>query len=115
VNIREILFGKSVPSLSVAEANSRLQSQQPPVLIDVREPGEFQSGHIAGAKLIPLGKLGNSLNKLPKDRDILVVCQSGNRSSSGTRLLLEAGYQAINLTGGMFGWARAGLPIKKGS
>lgn len=114
MNIREMLFGKSIPSLSADEANTRLQGERPPFLIDVREPGEFQNGHIAGAKLIPLGKLGNNLNKLPKDREILVVCQSGNRSSSGTRLLLEAGYQAININGGMFGWARAGLPVKKG-
>lgn len=114
MNIREMLFGKSIPSLNATEANTRLQSEQPPYLIDVREPGEFQNGHIAGAKLIPLGKLSNSLNKLPKNREILVVCQSGSRSSSGTRLLLEAGYQAINLNGGMFGWSRAGLPVKKG-
>ena len=86
----------------------------PPYLMDVREPGEFQNGHIEGVKVIPLGKLGNSLNKLPKDREILCVCQSGNRSSSAARLLIEAGYLAVNLNGGMFGWSRAGLPVKRG-
>ncbi len=114
MNILEMLFGKPVPSLKPVEAQTRLKEHHPPFLLDVREPGEFQRGHIAGAKLIPLGALGSHLAELPKNREILCVCQSGNRSSSATRRLIEAGYQAINLSGGMSGWSMARLPVKKG-
>lgn len=70
--------------------------------------------HINGAKLIPLGELRNRMKELPKDQEIICVCQSGSRSSSAARQLAEAGYQVINLNGGMSSWMRAGLPVKKG-
>jgi rhodanese-related sulfurtransferase len=85
------------------------------LLIDVRQPEEYAAGHIHGAKLIPLGELSERARELPKDREIICVCRSGNRSGSATRMLASAGYQAINMTGGMIAWTRAGLPVKKGS
>jgi rhodanese-related sulfurtransferase len=61
-----------------------------------------------------LNQLGQSLSKLPQDREILCVCQSGSRSSAAVRQLASAGYSAINLSGGMGGWQRAGYPIQRG-
>jgi phage shock protein E len=96
------------------EAKTRINSASPPFLLDVREPYEFKDGHIPGARLLPLGELGNKLDELPVDREILVICRSGSRSGSATRQLIHAGYQAVNLKGGMIGWQRAGYPIKRG-
>ena len=84
------------------------------MLIDVREDFEYRDGHAPGAKLIPLGKLSQQLPKLPKDREILFICRSGNRSGVATNLARRPGFtKALNVRGGMIAWARAGLPIKR--
>ncbi len=109
------LFGSPLPSLDAGQAQAKLRQNPAPFLLDVRQPDEYQAGHIAGAKLIPLGELGQRLGELPRDTEIICVCHSGNRSSHATRLLSSRGYTAINLRGGMIAWAGAGLPVKKGS
>ncbi len=114
MNILKNLFGSSSSNLTAAEAKARLEAGGAPYVLDVRQPEEFRAGHIAGATLIPLNMLGQSLSKLPQDREILCVCQSGARSSAAVRQLTGAGYQALNLSGGMGGWQRAGYPIKRG-
>jgi rhodanese-related sulfurtransferase len=107
------LFGGSA-SISSSEAKARIDGSNPPYLLDVREPHEFKDGHIPGARLVPLGDLAARLSDMPRDREILVVCRSGNRSSRATKQLNKAGLKAINLQGGMIGWQRAGYPIRKG-
>ncbi len=109
------LFGGSVPTIDVVQAETRIKSSPKPVLLDVRNPDEFRGGHIAGARLIPLYELPQRLNELPRDREILCVCRSGYRSASATRQLVAAGYAAVNVGGGMNAWAGAQLPVKKGS
>lgn len=101
-------------AINTNEAKAQIDGSNPPFLLDVREPYEFQDGHIAGAKLLPLGELGRRMGELPRDREILVICRSGNRSGSATRQLAQAGYNATNLRGGMNGWQRAGYPVKRG-
>jgi rhodanese-related sulfurtransferase len=108
------LFGNDIPTLNIDEAETRMQENPKPYLLDVRQPGEYTQGHIPGAKLIPLDQLANRAHKLPKNREIICVCRTGNRSRIATRQLNEAGYQAINLKGGMIGWQQKGLPVKKG-
>jgi rhodanese-related sulfurtransferase len=81
------------------------------VLVDVREPFEWDAGHAPQARHIPLGQLPRQLATLPSDRQIILVCRSGNRSAQATALLANAGLEAANLTGGMAAWARAGLPV----
>jgi rhodanese-related sulfurtransferase len=115
VSIFDSLFGPPVPQLQPTEAQEKLKSTDRPFLLDVREPEEFRQAHIQGATLIPIGKLQSSLSKLPKNREILVVCASGSRSGSATRSLIGAGYNALNLRGGMGMWMRAGLPVKRGN
>ena len=104
------IFG-SAASISVDEAQSQLGQFY---ILDVRQPVEFESGHIKGAKLVPLNRLAEEVKTLPEGKDILCVCRSGARSGSAARRLNKAGLQAVNLRGGMLAWARAGLPIKKG-
>lgn len=115
VSIFDSLFGSPIPKLDPVSAQAKLKEQNKPYLLDVREPSEYKDGHIPGATLIPLGELGRRVHELPRDREILCVCRSGNRSGSATRHLISAGYKATNLAGGMNNWSRAGLPIKKGS
>ena len=83
-------------------------------VLDVREPDEWAAGHIAGATLIPLGQLPDRLGELPHDRTIVVVCRSGNRSAQGRDILLQAGFAATSMTGGMNDWISAGLAVVTG-
>lgn len=84
------------------------------ILVDVRQPEEYRQGHIKGAKLIPLHQLGTRMQELPVGREIVCVCHTGNRSRSATKKLSAAGFNAVNLRGGMIAWMRASLPVKKG-
>jgi rhodanese-related sulfurtransferase len=81
-------------------------------LLDVREPDEWQAGHIAGSQHIPLGQLRERLGEVPKDRTILAVCRSGSRSDSAARGLRTLGYSVENLEGGVTAWKLAGLPLE---
>lgn len=101
-------------AINATEAKIRIDSSTPPFLLDVREPQEYREGHIDGARLLPLGELSHCLNELPREREILVICRSGNRSGIATRQLLAAGYKAINLSDGMLGWQRSGFPVRRG-
>jgi NADPH-dependent 2,4-dienoyl-CoA reductase/sulfur reductase-like enzyme/rhodanese-related sulfurtransferase len=71
-----------------------------PFLLDVRTPQEFASGHIAGALNIPVDDLRSRLEELPRDRQIAAYCQVGQRGYLATRILLQAGYSAVNVGGG---------------
>lgn len=81
------------------------------MLVDVREVGEYRAGHAPGAKLISLSVLDRRLSEIPKEREILVICQSGMRSSQGAGILANAGYQVSNVSGGMALWQRSGLKV----
>ncbi|HEY8731189.1 MAG TPA: rhodanese-like domain-containing protein [Candidatus Limnocylindria bacterium] len=81
-------------------------------LLDVREPDEWQAGHIAGSQHIPLAQLRGRLGEIPKDKPILAVCRHGNRSEAATRGLRALGYTVENLEGGVTAWKQAGLPLE---
>ena len=114
MNLFEMLFGKPVSTIRATELNDRLKNGKRPLVIDVRQPDEYRTGHIAGAKLIPLNKLSNHMKDLPQNREIVCVCASGNRSGSATRILAKAGLNAVNMKGGMNSWWQAGFAVKKG-
>lgn len=85
-------------------------------ILDVRELSEWQTVHIPGATLIPLGELANRLDELPKDKDIVVVCRSGNRSAQGRDILLNAGFTNVtSMAGGMNQWTAAGYETTSGN
>ena len=84
------------------------------LVLDVCEPAEWATGHIEGATLISLGELEARVGELPRDRDIVVVCRSGNRSAQGRDVLLAAGFAAVtSMAGGMTDWIAAGLPVTR--
>ncbi|MBE2272392.1 MAG: rhodanese-like domain-containing protein [Anaerolinea sp.] len=114
MNLLKTLFGGGSTHLDAAGAKARIDAGDALVILDVRQPEEFQAGHIKGAKLIPLNELAKRMGELPKDKDILCVCASGSRSGAATGMLQRAGYTAINMRGGMGGWMYAGYPVKKG-
>ena len=76
-------------------------------VLDVREDDEWAFGHIEGAQHIPLMQLPSRLAELPVAQT-LVVCKVGSRSAQATAYLVQHGYDAVNLEGGMFDWASAG-------
>ena len=84
------------------------------VVLDVREPAEWAQGHIPGATLIPLRELGRRTAELPRDQPLVVICRSGNRSAEGRDILLDAGYRATSVRGGMNAWLEFGLPVETG-
>lgn len=79
-------------------------------VLDVREPVEWQHGHIDGAVHIPLMELGSRLQEVPEGRT-LVVCHMGGRSAQAVAYLNQHGHEAFNLHGGMADWAEAGRPM----
>jgi rhodanese-related sulfurtransferase len=111
VNILKSIFPLTVPSLSPIDAHRRLIEENPPLVLDVRMENEFVSGHIKGAKHIPLNDLDQIMSQLPKDREIMCVCHSGIRSNIAAGRLHRAGYRVFNMRGGMMGWEQANLPI----
>ena len=87
-------------------------------ILDVREADEFSGalGHIAGARLMPLGTLKSALGDLPQDKPIVVVCRSGARSAQATILLRNAGISRVaNLAGGMLRWRAQRYPVEGGT
>lgn len=113
MNLLQSLFGPPLPSVSAAELGEKLKNGKRPLVVDVRQPEEYRTGHINGTKLIPLGELGGRMKELPKDREIVCVCATGNRSRSATKMLIRAGYNAVNMNGGMVSWSGNGFTTKK--
>ena len=113
MNLLQSLFGPPMTSVSAAELNEKLKQPKRPLVLDVRQPDEFRTGHITSAKLIPLGELSRRIGELPKDKEIACICATGNRSRSATKILLRAGYNAINVKGGMMSWSGNGFTTKK--
>ena len=113
MNFFSALFGPPVPTLKPTDVHEKLKNGKHLFLLDVREKQEMREGYINGAKLIPLRQLSNRIKELPKDREIVCVCRSGNRSRSAARQLIATGYSASNMKGGMLAWGWAKLPMKR--
>lgn len=109
------LFNRpAVQQVEPDQVNELLKHSPRPFLLDVRTAGEYKQGHVHGAELIPLDELLAKQSRLPKEREIICICASGNRSSSAARKLSALGYQVKNMSGGMNRWTRANLPVKLG-
>ena len=97
-------------SVSAKVASSAIRSSKG-VLLDVRTDGEYQSGHVSGAKHIPLHQLSGHLPALAKEfqgKEVYVICQTGGRSASACVSLAKMGLEVYNVTGGMVGWGVMG-------
>ena len=80
-------------------------------ILDVREPDEVVRARIEGAQHIPLGSLVERMDEVPRDRTVYVMCHVGGRSAQATQYLEAQGIDAVNVTGGIVAWYRAGLPV----
>jgi len=99
--------------ISVAEAAAKRSAGA--FILDVREPSEWNESHLAGATLIPLGDLAARVNEVPRDKEVVVVCRSGNRSQQGRDILKSAGFTNVtSMAGGLNQWKAAGLDTVTG-
>ena len=97
--------GEAVPEITPRELAARLRRGDDFDLIDVREPHEWEVGHIGGAVLLPLGTLDSAMTTLVASREIVVMCRSGGRSASAARRLRAAGFDRVaSLAGGILRW-----------
>ncbi len=91
--------------MTVTELKARMDSGDAPMIVDVREPAEFEICRIPGAVLIPLGQLRSRVSELDPSREIVLQCKVGGRSANATAYLKSAGFaRARNLTGGILAW-----------
>lgn len=90
----------------------KMYQQSGTFTVDVRTQEEWDEYHAPNTTLIPLDQLPNRLSEVPKDKQILVVCRSGNRSQQGRDILLSAGYNATSMAGGLKEWYAKGYPIE---
>jgi rhodanese-related sulfurtransferase len=104
----------SVPGIDVSQLRQRLAAEPAPFLLDVREPWEYQEGHVPGAQLIPLVELEQRVNEVPRDRPVLAICHSGQRSLAAAGYLQQLGYASVsNVDGGTAAWIERGYPVDK--
>src|SRR5467141_4076507 len=97
---------QAVPAISVHELKRKTDAREAFELIDVREPFEYEIARIDGAKLIPLGEIGERLSELQRERPIIVHCHSGKRSAQAVGLLQQHGFTKVyNLEGGIDAWS----------
>lgn len=112
------MFGSRVRGIQDVDTSGALQliNHKNAFILDVRQPEEYKSGHLLNAQLIPLGSLEARIGELTKykDKPVVVVCRSGNRSGSACVTLAKHGFsQAYNLAGGVMAWQKANLPTQK--
>ena len=104
------------PSVSAAQA-TLLINREDALVLDVREPGEYGSGHILGAKNVPLAKLqAAGAGELAKRREktLILYCDNGERAQKAAAALRKLGFgKVVNLSGGLPAWQQAGLPVEK--
>ena len=111
-----MLSGKSTanaPDISTKEGHQKIEDGA--FLLDVRTPEEWAEYHVEGATLIPLDELEARINEVPFDQDVVVMCNSGNRSTIGRDILLSAGHPSVtSINGGIQAWIKAGYPTVSG-
>ena len=99
---------KEFPNIKIADVQKKINAKNNILLLDVRTATEFEGplSHIAGAVLLPIQELEQRVDELNehKEKEIIVICRSGNRSQTGTRILISHGFNAVNMLGGMEAW-----------
>lgn len=107
----------AIPTVDVREVERRLREDDvPPLVVDVRETDEHIAARLeSGAILMPMSAFVARMDELPRDRPLLMLCASGNRSSAATAHLLRNGWSDVaNVAGGIIDWQRAGFPVRRG-
>jgi rhodanese-related sulfurtransferase len=83
-------------------------------VVDVREHQEYAQAHVPGVLPIPLGQLPARAPELDRSAPVYLICASGNRSAAAQELLIQAGFDAVNVAGGTRAWAESGRPLERG-
>jgi rhodanese-related sulfurtransferase len=104
IYIWQMKTGKNVKQISTLELKKQLRDKTKQ-FIDVRTPAEYKGRHIKEFRNIPLNTLHRNVDKLSKDKEIVVICQSGMRSAKACKILSSSGYKVINVRGGMGAWS----------
>ena len=105
---------EKLPDTVDARAVAAVKDRDDVLVLDVREPSEYDQGHIPGVTLIPMGQVADRLSEIPKDKTVIVTCRSGNRSGQITDYLRQQGYTDVhNMQGGIQAWQKAGLPVEQ--
>jgi adenylyltransferase/sulfurtransferase len=94
-----------IPEITVEELKAKLDKKEKFVLLDVREPHEYEIAKIPGSKLIPLGELDKRVGELDKSSKLVVHCKMGGRSARAVQLLRAQGFDATNVAGGIHDWS----------
>ncbi len=102
--------GQRIQEVDVTDANSGGAAV---VLLDVRNANEWAAGHAPNAQWVPLAELEGARFRIPINRRIVCVCRSGHRSARATAELVQMGFDAVNMAGGMKAWVAEGLPVVK--
>lgn len=111
----QMFSGTGGNNISVNQA-TLLINREDALVVDVRETAEWSAGHIPESRHIALGHLSKHLSEIDrfKEKPVIVVCASGNRSGAACGTLKKAGFQQVfNLAGGVHAWSDAGLPMTK--
>jgi len=101
-----------VPEITIDELEARQAGGSP--VLDVREPDEYENGHVPGAIHIPLGDVPDRLGDIPEG-DLLVICQMGGRSRKAAEFLIAQGHSATNVAGGTGEWIESGRAVVTGA
>lgn len=105
----------TIPEVNPSDFITEWQSDNRPVLLDVRERYEWEQMHIPGSQHMPMNQIPAQLNKLDKDANIVVICATGSRSYSVTAFLQQNGFKARNLQGGIMRWVQNGGQVESGA
>jgi rhodanese-related sulfurtransferase len=111
-----VVCNAATPIITQEDLLKKLESGTAPLILDVRTPGEYRSGHVPQAINIPHNELASRLIELldAKDREVVTYCERGPRAGFAESILQEAGFSAVrHLVGDMYAWRRNGLPIER--
>ena len=102
------------PGISAAGLHSQRESGAAPVVIDVRTPEEYASGHVPGAVNIPFDQVAERIAEIDAPHGVALYCMVGPRARKGEAALLGAGDEKVfHLEGGLAAWQAAGLPVER--
>ena len=112
---RELLSeGVDKPLVSEITVEELKKIADESIVIDVREEYEFIEVRATGVKILPLEQIPDATSSLPKEKQIFIICASGNRSMVACEYLNSKGFDAVNVIGGTIAWNAAGYPVSRG-
>lgn len=108
VDVRNLPNTLDIPTVKA------LQGRSDVALFDVREPHEYNAGHIPNITLIPMNQVPGRINEIPRDKTVILTCRTGNRSGQVADYLRQQGFTNVhNMEGGIVAWEQAGYPVEK--